>query len=128
MTIRTASDAKENREDTRASELQMLLGALDNVARAAKLGGRLRKLLLDVVSQSNVRLSPAIDPRSTWAVVVSPSGSAFRPNVADTEIGNSPDVGKRAATEDMIQGAFPSRLMESGLRIGTFVLSPGTLS
>jgi hypothetical protein len=95
--IHTDSAAKDNPTNARESDLRVLLGAVDTAARAAKIGDNLRKLLLDAVSQSNVALAPAIDPRSTWAVVVSPSGSAFRPNAAGTSTGVSADVGNRAA-------------------------------
>ena len=82
---RPALAANDSREETRQSELQILLGALDNAAQAAKIGGHLRRILWDAVNQSNVSLAPAIDPRSTSSVLVNPSGSAFLSNAVARE-------------------------------------------
>ena len=94
---RPALAANDSREETRQSELQILLGALDNAAQAAKIGGHLRRILLDAVNQSNVSLAPAIDPRSTSSVLVNPSGSAFLSNAVAREGTVPAEVQQRAA-------------------------------
>jgi hypothetical protein len=94
---RPALAANDSREETRQSELQILLGALDNAAQAAKIGGHLRRILLDAVNQSNVSLAPAFDPRSTSSVLVNPSGSTLLSNAVAREGTVPAEVQQRAA-------------------------------